>query len=145
MSLAKVVSTKAWARCAGIEEHGISQTNLPKRKKTPSRPHFKSTNHVRNAWTGVFIEAGMIDSPSFHICDVTRRRYDCGESCGSLALVLEYLTLSYPAILETEALYLAAAAADLPLLFTLGLDIRTRCSSLLISTSTSNHGWRDTQ
>jgi hypothetical protein len=87
----------------------------------------------------------MIDSPSFHICDVTRRRYDCGESCGSLALVLEYLTLSYPAILETEALYLAAAAADLPLLFTLGLEIRTRCSSLLISTSTSNHGWRDTQ
>jgi hypothetical protein len=86
----------------------------------------------------------MIDSPSFHICDVTRRRYDCGESCGSFALVLEYLTLSYPAILETEALYLAAAA-DLALLFTLGLDIRTRCSSLLISTSTSNHGWRDTQ
>jgi hypothetical protein len=98
---------------------------------------------VRNAWTGVFIEAGMIDSPSFHICDVTRRRYDCGESCGSFALVLEYLTLSYPAILETEALYLAAAA-DLALLFTLGLDIRTRCSSLIF-TSTSNHGWRDTQ
>jgi hypothetical protein len=35
------------------------------------------------------IHRGMIDSPSFHI--IMRSRYDCGESCGSFALVLEYL------------------------------------------------------
>jgi hypothetical protein len=79
----------------------------------------------------------MIDSPSLS------RNVEKVRLWGKLrlvALVLGDLDLE----LDTEALYLAAAA-DLTWPCSLYFDIHIRCSSLLISTSTSNNGWRDTQ
>jgi len=62
-----------------------TEINLSGHITTLCHPHSKSTDHVDRVIDS--IHRGMIDSPSFHI--IMRSRYDCGESCGSFALVLE--------------------------------------------------------